>query len=235
MEKMSRHTRARGWALAVLVAVGGGACSAGGAQTTQDVSDPAPQLDATDATAVPDTGVTSEPEPPDWLELSPVGDLSPGGVAVFEVVVRPEVDGEVDLEILSPATLTFASGARSQRRRMRRNETPIRERLSWNTATDPGTSIAVRLSVLDEDGNPSLVVDRSLKVTGLPTAAAQELVAVVRTLPDGSRIVQRMTRAEAIQQNLSVLEQTLPADEAAPQEDTPTDDGDDRLPLRLQR
>ena len=232
MEKMSRHTSARGWALAVLVAVGGVACSSAGSQTTQDTS-AARQSNAPDTIAVPG-GMTSEPEPPDWLELSSVGDVSPGGVAVFEVVVRPEVDGEVDLEILSPEGLRFASGARSLRRRMRRAGPSLRERLSWNTATDPGTRIAVRLSVVDEDGNPSLVVDRSLKVTGLPAAAAQELVAVVRTLPDGSRIVQRMTRAEALRQGLSVEEPSLPADDAAPQEDTP-DAGEDQPPLRLQR
>lgn len=210
-----------------------GACSSRDAQTAHEPSDQTPPAGAVSATGVLEPSATSEPLPPEWLELNLVGDVSPGGDAVVEVVIRPEADGDVDLEIVEPAALSFASGGRSQRHQVSREGPPVRERLAVNVGANPAMRITVRLHLLDEDGNPSLVMDRSLSFGDLQTPRAQQRVAVVRTLSDGSRIVQHMTRAEALRQGLSIEERPpAPEDDASPVEDVPPDAGGDRPPVR---
>ena len=230
--QMSRQPKSCRSALAGLLAVAAVACSSGNVGTSDDRVTPAQEAPATNAAP---GRITSEPQAPDWLELTQVGAASADGSVTFEAVVRPEADGDVELEIVSPPGLSFASGARSQRRQVRRDGPPVRERLSWNRSANPDTDVVVRLRLLDENGNPTLVIDRTLAIAERRAPAGQERVSVVRTLPDGSRIVQRMTRAEARRQGLTVEEPPTRAAEVAAQEDTLPDAGDDRPPPRLQR
>jgi hypothetical protein len=145
---------------------------------------------------------TVEPSPPDLLQLVEVpGTAAPASVRL-EAVLRPVVDGTVDLEIVSPPGLRFASTARSLRFTMSRRGASHREPLVVNLQPQKLTVVRVRATVLDESGRAWLQLDRELRFNEGPPDPARQRVPVVHVGPDGSRRVEYMERAEAQRRGL---------------------------------
>jgi hypothetical protein len=160
-----------------------------------------------------ETPGTSEPLPPDILELIQLpGPVTPGSVAL-EAVVKPVVDGEVDLEVLSPAGLRFTSRARSRRLVLRRGGPVHREPLLVDVPAGQATVVRVRATLMAADGKPSLILDRELRFNSPAPDLARQRIPIVRVAPDGSRSVEYMERGEAQRRGLLRNE---PATQGAP-------------------
>lgn len=140
---------------------------------------------------------TVEPRPPNILELVQIAGTAGDQVVTVDAIVRPVVDGEVELEILSPAGLRFEGRDRSPRYRVQRGGPVHRERLLVKTSPSRPTVVRIRANLSNEDGEVWLSVDRELRFNERAPDPARVRVPVVRTAPDGSRTVEYMERREA--------------------------------------
>ena len=162
------------------------------------------------------------PRAPDILELVQVGGSEAEGSVTLEAIIHPVVDGEVELEVLSPTTLRFASRARSQRFQLQRGGPIQREHIQLELSGQEPTTVRVRARLLDADGQPWLIVDRELRFNQPSPDVSRLRVPIVRTSPDGSRRVEYMERGLAESRGLlrqpadaPATEQSLPATTAA--------------------
>ncbi|MFP8879208.1 MAG: hypothetical protein VCE43_06955, partial [Myxococcota bacterium] len=178
---------------------------------------------------VPEIG---EPRPPDILELVQVAGSEAQGSVSLEAVVRPVVDGEVEIEVLSPTGLRFASSASSRRFLLRRGGAVYREPLQVDLPASQPVTVRIRARLLDADGQPWLSLDRELQFNQPSPDPSRKRIPVVRTAPDGSRSVEYMERDRAERSGLlpnGSTEQSGPLgaaeqDRAAPAEPQPDAD-----------
>ena len=140
---------------------------------------------------------TVEPQPPNILEIVQVAGAAGDKIVTIDAIVRPVVDGEVELEVLSPAGLRFAGRNRSPRYRIQRGGRVHRERLLVKTSPLHPTVVRIRVNLSNEDGEVWLSVDRELRFNQRAPDPSRVRVPVVRTAPDGSRTVEYMERREA--------------------------------------
>jgi hypothetical protein len=145
---------------------------------------------------------TVEPQPPNILEIVQVGGAAGDRTVTIEAIVRPVVDGEVELQVLSPAGLQFAGGKRSPRYRVQRGGPTHREQLRVELSPPHPTLVRIRANLLNADGEVWLSVDRELHFNQRPPDPSRVRVPVVRTAPDGSRTVEYMERHEAERRGL---------------------------------
>lgn len=143
-----------------------------------------------------------EPLPPNILELIRLSGGEAAGSVALEAVVRPVIDGEVELEVLSPAGLRFASRARSRRFTLQRGGDVHRERLQVDLPALQPTVVRVRATLLKADGQPWLSLERELRFNQPSPDPARQRVPIVRTAPDGSRTVEYMEHGEAERRGL---------------------------------
>ena len=157
------------------------------------------RVSAGDDEPAPERG---EPRPPDILDLVQITAGAAEGGLTLEAVVRPVVDGEVELEVLSPAGLDFVSGIRSPRFRIRRGGATHRERLQVELSTRKPTVVRVRANLLKADGQTWLSMERELRFNQRPPDPSRRRIPIVRTAPDGSRRVEYMRRGQAERRGL---------------------------------
>jgi len=176
---------------------------------------------------------TVEPQPPNILEIVQVGGAVGDRIVAVDAIVRPVVDGEVELQVLSPAGLRFAGRDRSPRYRIQRGGPVHREQLRVELSSQRPTLVRIRANLSNADGEVWLSVDRELRFNQRAPDPSRVRVPVVRTAPDGSRTVEYLERHEAERRGLRPEETGKPdATEsdrrrpaaAAPDEDVP--DGD---------
>jgi len=145
---------------------------------------------------------TVEPQPPNILEIVQVGGAAGDRTVAIEAIVRPVVDGEVELQVLSPAGLQFAGRNRSPRFRIQRGGPTRREQLRVELSPPHPTLVRIRANLLNADGEVWLSVDRELHFNQRPPDPSRVRVPVVHTAPDGSRTVEYMERHEAERRGL---------------------------------
>jgi hypothetical protein len=145
---------------------------------------------------------TVEPQPPGILELVQVGGAAGDSIVAIEAVVRPVVDGEVELQVLSPAGLRFEGRARAPRYRIQRGGRIHRERLLVEISPLKPTSVRIRANLSNADGEVWLSVDRELHFNKQAPDASRVRIPIVRTAPDGSRTVEYIERREAARRGL---------------------------------
>lgn len=144
-----------------------------------------------------------EPSPPDVLDVIVLDDGSTDGNLSFDAVVKPAVNSPAELEIEDAGGAKFQSGQKSRKLNLRKGEPQVRERVQVNVAGAPPRSLKVRLRLLGQDGKPWLIMEREVKVNQAePAEPSQRRVPVVRTLPDGTRMVEYMTSEEAVKRGL---------------------------------
>ncbi len=140
---------------------------------------------------------TAEPQAPDVLELVQIAGSEAKGSITLEAVLRPTVDAEVELEVLSPVGLHFASSRRSARYQLRRGGVTHRERLEVDLSGVTPIVVRVRAHLLNDAGERWMNVDREMTFKERSVDLEQVRVPVVRTAVDGSRIVEYMDPQEA--------------------------------------
>lgn len=191
------------WAAAVpgflLVACAPGGEQEGGSSQPDSVT----QANATSAE-------TTEVSPPDILDLVQVGEVDPSGRVQLEAVVKPGIEGEVELQVISPEGLRFDSGSRSKRLTLARGTPENRERLTVDLSNRQPRTVRVRLLVYNDEGNVWLSMDKELRFNQAQADPSLERIAVVQELPDGTRIVEYMTRAQARQRGLTPAQPEKP-------------------------
>ncbi len=148
------------------------------------------------------TSDTIEPQPPNILEIVQVAGAAGDKIVTVDVIVRPVVDGEVELQVLSPAGLRFAGRDRSPRYRIQRGGRIHTERLLVKTSPLHPTLVRIRANVSNEDGEVWLSVDRELRFNERAPDPSRVRIPVVRTAPDGSRTVEYMARRAAERRGL---------------------------------
>jgi hypothetical protein len=172
----------------------------------------------------------AEVQPPDILDLVQVGGTTPDGRALLEAIVRPYQEGRAELQLVSPEEIAFESGARAKTIRLSPNAPERRERLSVDVSSGRPITAQVRLVLYDEKGQPWLSMDKGVRFNVPAEGPAVERVPVVQTRPDGSRIVEYMTRDRAASLGLTPFEGG-PA--VAPEPEAPVDSGWDSPERRL--
>ena len=140
---------------------------------------------------------TIEPRASDVLELVRIAGSEAEGSVTLEAVLSPTVDSEVELEVLSPVGLRFATRRASARYRLQRGGATHRERLEVELSGAQPTLVRVRVHFLNEDGKRWMNVDRELRFRERVVDFDQVRVPVVRTAPDGSQTVEYLKRSEA--------------------------------------
>lgn len=118
--------------------------------------------------------------------------------------VRAELTGRVRVDLVQPASLRFADGTRSWELVLEEGAAPV-VRSVVGTFPEDGSLVATATAFTPE-GEPWLWLDEvSLPPTGeWPVADAAALrIPITFTLPDGRRLVERMTRAEAEHRGLT--------------------------------
>ncbi len=145
---------------------------------------------------------TIEPQPPNILEIVQVAGAAGDKIVTVDAIVRPVVDGEVELQVLSPAGLRFAGRDRSPRYRIQRGGRIHTERLLVKTSPLHPTVVRIRANVSNEDGEVWLSVDRELRFNERAPDPSRVRIPVVRTAPDGSRTVEYIERHEAERRGL---------------------------------
>jgi hypothetical protein len=153
---------------------------------------------------------TIEPQPPNILEIVQVGGAVGDRIVAVDAIVRPVVDGEVELQVLSPAGLRFAGRDRSPRYRIQRGGPIHREQLRVEISSQRPTLVRIRANLLNADGEVWLSVDRELRFNQRAPDASEVRIPVVRTAPDGSRTVEYMERREAERRGLPFNEKGKP-------------------------
>jgi hypothetical protein len=148
------------------------------------------------------TSETIEPQPPNILEIVEVGGAVGNRVVNIDAIVRPVVDGEVELQVLSPAGLRFDGRDRSPRYRIQRGGPVHREHLRVELSSQRPTLVRIRANVSNEDGEVWLSVDRELRFDQRTPDPSRVRIPIVRTAPDGSRTVEYIERREAERRGL---------------------------------
>jgi hypothetical protein len=148
------------------------------------------------------TSDTIEPQPPNILEIVQVAGAAGDKIVTVDAIVRPVVDGEVELQVLSPAGLRFAGRDRSRRFRIQRGGRVHSERLLVKTSPLHPTVVRIRANLSNADGEVWLSVDRELRFNERGPDPSRVRIPVVRTAPDGSRTVEYMERREAERRGL---------------------------------
>ena len=146
---------------------------------------------------------TTEVSPPDILDLVQVGEIDPSGRVQLEAVVKPGIEGEVELQVISPEGLRFDSGVRSKRLTLARGTPENRERLTVDLSSGEPRTVRIRLLVYNDEGNVWLSMDKELRFYQTQADPSLERVPVVQELPDGTRVVEYMTREQARQRGLT--------------------------------
>jgi len=148
---------------------------------------------------------TAEPSAPDALDIVmvPEGENAVGSLE-FDIVVKPAVTAEAELEIADPGGARLKSGQKKRTLSIQRGGAVHRERIKLNVADGKPRTVMVKLHLLGTDGKPWLTLDRAVKVKpeGVAEEPRQRRVPVVHTLPDGSRIVEYITSEEAVSRGL---------------------------------
>jgi len=145
---------------------------------------------------------TVEPQPPNILEIVQVDGAAGDEIVAVDAIIRPVVDAEVELQVLSPAGLRFAGRDRSPRYRIQRGGRVHRERLLVKTSPLHPTVVRIRANLLNADGEAWLSLDRELRFNERAPDPSRVRIPVVRTAPDGSRTVEYMERREAERRGL---------------------------------
>ncbi len=164
---------------------------------------------------------TSEVRPPDLLELVQVEGAPGQGPITLEALVKPAMDATVELEVTEPAGLRFGTGKRVEVIELQRRGKQHRRRLHLNLGNGRTETVRLQLHVLNEEGKRWLSLDRVMRFNPPQTEPATGRVPVLQTLPGGKRIVEYMSREEAMRRGLPREEPvngTLPGavlDEAA--------------------
>lgn len=141
----------------------------------------------------------SEPSAPDVLDLVVVdGAGATPGVLLFDAVVKPAIDSAAELEIAEPGGAKLQGGQPKKPFTLRRGGAQSRERVRVDVSDGKPRTVKVRLRLLGADGKPWLIVERQLLVNQPPADPDAQRVPVVQTLPDGTRIVDYMSRKEAL-------------------------------------
>lgn len=187
-------------------------------------------LAAFDARAEPSAEAhAGEPQPPDLLELVLLEAPAPEGLVTYEAIIKPGLDALVELELVTPAGRSFEAEGRRSRYQLRPGDAVRRKRVH----AAPGERVRVRLSVLNEQGEAWLVIEKEQSVSAPPRDRARERVPVVRASPDGRKIVEYMDRDEAERRGLVLAPQTRTAPERPHPEAPPPEEEDDRIPERV--
>jgi hypothetical protein len=143
-----------------------------------------------------------EPQPPNILEIVQVGGAVGDRIVAVDAIVRPVVDGEVELQVLSPAGLRFTGRDHSPRYRIRRGGPIHREHLRVELSSQRPTLVRIRANLSNADGEVWLSVDRELRFNQRAPNSSQVRIPIVRTAPDGSRTVEYIERREAERRGL---------------------------------
>lgn len=158
----------------------------------------------------------SEPAAPDVLDLIVDNAASSPALLAFDAVIKPGVDSAAELEISEPGGARFQSGQRTKQFILRRDGAESRERVRVNVADGKPRAVKVILRLLGADGKPWMVVEKQIQVNQPPPDKAAERVPVVQTLPDGTRIVDYLSRKEALARGLPAEGKPTPATPSPP-------------------
>lgn len=137
----------------------------------------------------------AEPSAPDVLDLLVVE--STGTSVTIEAVVKPAIEGVAELHLSGPAGLKLAAGQSGKRLQLRRGDSASRERFQIEGLAGKLATVKAELRILAPDGKPWMIVTRELKVNAPAAPTQPARVPVVRTLPDGTRIVEYVSEKEA--------------------------------------
>jgi len=157
----------------------------------------------------------NDPQPPDVLDLVITGTGKTSDWMNVEAVLKPNIDAQVELEVEAASGAKLVSGGRIKPFALKRGTAEVREKLEVNIADGKPRMVRVKLRLLNDEGATWMVIDREVKVQKAgaaplpPPPTEDERVPVVRTLPDGTKIVERMTRREA--RKLGLPENGVPA------------------------
>ena len=145
----------------------------------------------------------NDPQPPDVIDLVVTGTGKTADWMNEEAVLKPSIDSAVELEVEAASGARLVSGGRKKPFTLKRGTAEVREKMEVNVADGKARTVKVRLRLLNAEGKPWMVIDREVQVSKpgaaapAPPPADDERVPVVQTLPDGTKIVERMTRREA--------------------------------------
>lgn len=151
-----------------------------------------------------------EPSVPDVLDFS-IADQGADGRVTLEAIVKPTVEGAAELEIVDPGGAKLASGKTKKALSLRRGEAKIREAVAVNASDGRPRTVRAILRMLDDEGKPWLVVTKEVTLNepqSEPQAPSRR-VPIVQILPDGTRIVEYITSAEAVARGLSAEGQPM--------------------------
>lgn len=169
-----------------------------------------------------------EPSPPDYLDLQvDDGDASSSTID-FTVTVDSEIDSEYQIEVIGPKGARFESGYSSARFKSDPDASSQIESLKINKAASNGVVVEVRLTLLDDNGEPWMVINKS-HLIGEPVAdSGAARYPVVFERADGSKFVEYMTQDEAAQRGLPIFESSGEQTASPPGESNdPDEDSDD--------
>jgi hypothetical protein len=158
--------------------------------------------------ACADEPAINEPQPPDVFDLVILGAGKTADWMNVEAVLKPNIDSAAELEVESASGARLISGGRRKPLTLKRGTAEQRERMEVSIADGKMRTVKVRLRLLNAEGKAWMVIDREVKVkkpgtaASAPTLSDDERVPVVRTLPDGTKVVERMTRREARERGL---------------------------------
>jgi hypothetical protein len=158
--------------------------------------------------AIADEPAINEPQPPDVFDLVILGAGKTADWMNVEAVLKPNVDSEAELEVEAASGARLMAGGRRKPLTLKRGAAEQRERMEVNIADGKSRTVKVRLRLLNAEGKAWMVIDREVQVrkpgaaASTPAISDDERVPVVRTLPDGTKVVERMTRREARERGL---------------------------------
>ncbi len=166
---------------------------------------------------------TTEPSAPPVLEIVRLDETDGAGRALIEVRVHPGLEGTAELSVIEPRGVVFESGTDRQALTLARTDEIHRERVALDLTANRTTRVIARLTLLNAAGEPSMVIDEQWDHGDpAPLDPARELVPVIITRPDGTRIVERLPRdrAEAIiEAGQGTLGETVPPPPPPPEVD----------------
>jgi len=152
---------------------------------------------------IADEPSANDPQPPDLIDFVITGTGKTADWMNMEAVLKPNIDSVVELEVEAASGARLVSGGRKKPFTLKRGMAEVREKVEVNIADGKARTVKVKLRLLTADGKPWMVIDREVQVkkAGTPPPAPpqsdDERVPVVQTLPDGTKIVERITRREA--------------------------------------
>ncbi len=149
------------------------------------------------------------PIPPDVLELVTSTPDAAGDVEV-EAVVKNAIEASVELQITEVDAAKKSTQRLNKALQLKRSLGAKREKVAVKSGDGKHRTIKARLTVLNADNTVQLVVDKAVEVNKpvVRIAKDDERVAVILNSPDGTKIVERMSRKEARQRGLKAVEDT---------------------------